>query len=236
MATVVINGKCNTEWQMDFLGKTIESPSVKTTKIDIPMRDGYVDLTEDLDGIVRYNNRQITMRFEIRAERNDWQNLMISLYSEYHGKRVEVTFDDDPEHFWTGRCTIGNLTDHKSTAGLEIVVDAEPFRRCTKPLWYAKITVGSGQRYPILGTYGQISSLGHPRGYIAIDTSRTSYNNWTKIVLNDGTMDYRLNYAKVIKRDINNYLPSLFDGSSLTVANAAPTSQNIYMGIYGGDL
>lgn len=237
MAIVTINGKVNTDWNIDFLGKTIESPSVKTSVIEIPLRDGVIDLTDDLDGIVHYNNRQIEMRFEIRAERIEWPHLQMELFNAYHGQILKVIFDDDPDHYWTGRGIVTEIEDHKSTAGIKIIVDAEPFRRLIQPLWSGNIELSEAQRVVLLGQYGMITELNHPRGYIDLDMSRNENNNWLKLYFADAdNTEYFINYARVYNKDVNALLPNLYNGSTLTVSNPYTITQKLNVAIIGGDL
>lgn len=236
MAYVTINGKRNMDWGLDFLGKTISAPEIKKNTVDIPLRDGIIDLTEDMDGIVRYKNRTIEMRFEIRAKRIDWPHLQMELFNAYHGQRVEVIFDDDSDHYWTGRASVSAIEDHTSTAGIKVIVDAEPFRRLIEPIWKGNIELSGANRIVLIGNYGFVKELGHPRGFIDLDMGRSADNNWVLVNFNDGTADYRLNYASVYKKDVNAILPGLYPSSTLEISSTYSGTQKVNVAILGGDL
>lgn len=232
MATVSINGKINTDWNMDFLGKSIEAPKVKTKSIDVPLRDGIIDLTEALDGIVHYNNREIEMRFEIRAERIEWPHLQMELANAYHGKTVQVIFDDDSDHYWTGRAYVSEIADHKSTAGIKITVEAEPFRRTVASL-ITKTYASETTQEDI-----NLEGLGHSRLYIKVNDATTPNPggggriNWTSLVVTVDGESYRVTYNT---KNPNLYLPVLTDNNT-SISVSVVANYGMAIDIIGGDL
>lgn len=232
MATVSINGKINTDWNMDFLGKTIEAPKVKTKKINIPMRDGSIDLTESLDGIAHYENREIEMRFEIRASRIEWPHLQMELANAYHGQIVSIIFDDDSDHYWTGRAYVSEIADHKSTAGITITVDAEPYRRTVAPLWKKAYDHETVEESISLGSFG------HMRGYMTINNGLTPNPeggggkiNWLRFSVTVDGEEFKVSYNS---KNPNAYLPVLLQGNEITIN--ATVSVGLVVEIVGGDL
>lgn len=160
MAYVTINDKRNVDWGMDFLGKVIAPAAPKNKTVDIPYRDGSIVI--ESSGGIKYSNRQISIRCEIRKPRIEWPHLQMELANEYHGKLVKVSFDDDPDHFWCGRCSVGQITDNKATATIIFTINAEPFRRCTEPLLEETVSIASGQSESF--TFDNTS----PRAYITL--------------------------------------------------------------------
>lgn len=139
--TVTINGKLNLDFGLDFIHKEIGAAEAKTYYVDIPLSDGSIDLTEGLSKIIRYNNRQIEMVFEIRKDRTEWPQLMSDLNQEWNGKTVKIIFSDDPEYYWTGRALVSALEDHGFTAGVTVTVNAEPYKRTVAPEIYGPFAV-----------------------------------------------------------------------------------------------
>jgi len=127
---ITINGHdIFSEYKMNYLGRTIAAAVPKVKTVDIPLADGSLDLTEALSGTIHYENRTIEIRFELRVSRGYWLMYYKALQKDFNGETVEVIFADDPEYKWTGRCAVGALEDHKSTAGIVLTINAEPFKK-----------------------------------------------------------------------------------------------------------
>lgn len=156
---VTINNVNMHSLSLDYLGRTIATPSYKENKVSVPFRDGDIDLTEAISGITRFENRQIELRFEIRTVRYEWMDTMMDLYARFHGKRVELSFGDDADFVWLGRCAVGTLEDHGYTAGVTLTIDAEPFKR-TKSAVYT-------HTYTVNGSLELTLNNSHMRGYPA---------------------------------------------------------------------
>lgn len=126
---VSINNHNNAEYACNYIHKEISSPEVKRSSVDIPLRDGSVETTGFLSAIPHYGNRQVTVGLELRALRGEWPYYYSQIMQDIHGQTVEVVFEEDPEFYWYGVAAVGVLEDHKSTAGITITVDAQPFKR-----------------------------------------------------------------------------------------------------------
>lgn len=114
-----------------FKGKTISAPTVKTNKVSVPGRNGSIDYSEILGGI-RYENRKITMRFQIYAISRDLITAKMSeLMMKLHGQAMHIIFADDEAYFWKGRLTVG---DPKISKGfipyvdINITADVDPYK------------------------------------------------------------------------------------------------------------
>ena len=106
----------------------IGMPEPNTVLLEVPGRSGRLDLSEVLTGDVTYSNREIKLELAAQTNREKWVETCFHIFNKFHGRVVHVTFDEDPGHFYVGRCSI---TDPKriATAGtMKISVDAEPYR------------------------------------------------------------------------------------------------------------
>lgn len=126
---VSINDKNNLDYRMDLRHKEIGEASPRTRFVKVPFADGGKDITNAADPEVRFENRTITMVFEIREDRNEWASVMSELNNEINGRTVRLIFSDDTLWFWSGRATVSRLTDNGSTASVTISVNAEPHKR-----------------------------------------------------------------------------------------------------------
>lgn len=91
--------------------RTLSTPSPKTNYIQIPGRDGDLDLTEAL-GDVYYNDRNL--QISLVHPSDVWYDDYEQLVSQFHGKQCHVKFGNDPDWYWTGRLNVGaySAKDH----------------------------------------------------------------------------------------------------------------------------
>lgn len=107
----------------------ISPPDPKTHYVDIPGAQGAMDLTEMLTGQVQYKNRAIRMEFVTVAGREEWSAIYSAILNDLHGQRKEITFDDDPMHYYTGRVIVGNPTRNGNIVTITMTAEVEPFKR-----------------------------------------------------------------------------------------------------------
>lgn len=106
----------------------IGMPEPNKVLLEVPGRSGRLDLSEVLTGDVTYSNREIKLELAAQTNREKWVETCFHIFNKFHGRVVHVIFDEDPGHFYVGRCAI---TDPKrlATAGtMTVTVDAEPYR------------------------------------------------------------------------------------------------------------
>ena len=107
----------------------ISPPKPKLKLIDVPGTDTVIDLTEKLTGKVHYEMRTIKFEFIVMEDRARWPSLYSEILNHLHGRSVRIIMDDDPNYFYTGRVTVGDLDPEKKTAVLEMEAQVEPYKR-----------------------------------------------------------------------------------------------------------
>lgn len=130
MNTVNINGI--NVWQkygMILTSKSIPPASVKSLMIDIPGADGALDITDSM-GILRYNNRQITLNFALKGQTITTYALYEKIANEFSGRKVNVILSESDEWFYEGR-VVGMTFDQESNmvANLTMTIDALPYAK-----------------------------------------------------------------------------------------------------------
>lgn len=94
------------DWGLYMLDKpTIEAAEVKSMYEDIPGVDGQLDLTETLDNTVHYGLMDISFELHMLNDAG-WASIYSKIMNYCHGKTLRVVFDDDAEHYYTGRLTV----------------------------------------------------------------------------------------------------------------------------------
>ena len=107
----------------------ISPPSPKYKMIQVPGSDRIIDLTQHLTGEVHYEPREIKFEFALLADRSRWASLHSEILNYLHGKSIRIIFDDDPNYFYSGRVTVGDMGVAKETATLAMTATVEPYKR-----------------------------------------------------------------------------------------------------------
>ena len=106
--------------------RDIGVPVAQTYKVDIPGRDGELDLSEFLTGSVHYSNRPLNFKFVTDGS----QKQILTAINEmmlFHGQLAEIVEDDYLGYYYKGRISI-SFKDNGRYVEFEMSVDAEPFR------------------------------------------------------------------------------------------------------------
>lgn len=98
--------------------------------IDVPGRDGLLDASEVLTGEVTYKNRTITLKLTgvDTVSGKTWPATISDFCNKVHGKRVKITFPEDTAHFYSGRCSVGQVELVKMMQTIPVTVDCDPWK------------------------------------------------------------------------------------------------------------
>ena len=106
----------------------IGMPEPNTVLLEVPGRSGRLDLSEVLTGDVTYSNREIKLELAAQMNRDRWTETCFHIFNKFHGRVVHVSFDEDPVHFYVGRCSITSPKRVATAGTMVITIDAEPYR------------------------------------------------------------------------------------------------------------
>ena len=121
------------DWGIILNAKTLTPPVAKTTYISVEGRDGDLDLSETLTGEVRYKNRTSSFTFLLTdGSYFDREELLDEITSAVHGKRLEITTDDKPDYYLSGRCEVKERNNNKAYGTVKIECNCDP--------WYYRLT------------------------------------------------------------------------------------------------
>lgn len=101
-------------------------PLPKRYIVDVPARNGLLELTPELTPIIRFENRTLTFTFRVKA--GDWSSIESMIYGDVHGKTLDVVSDLDPNWHWHGCVTVDDFASDERTGVIVITVDAYPFK------------------------------------------------------------------------------------------------------------
>lgn len=113
-------------------GYTLSPPEPKTTTVEIPGRDGVLDLTESLIGDVSYGNRSMTFTFLI-VDLEQFEVVKTKVSNALHGRKFNFEMTMDPGYTYTGRFKIKSYThtatwSHGICGFVEVEIDADPYK------------------------------------------------------------------------------------------------------------
>lgn len=188
ISDIYIDGKSvKNEYGLLLASKSISLPEVRTNMIDVPGRDGLLDASEVLAGEVTYKNRTITLKLTgvDTVSGKTWPATISDFCNKVHGKRVKITFPEDTTHFYSGRCSVGQVELVKMMQAIPVTVDCDPWKYKN-----AKTTVSRSD----LGTaYKQLSLPNESRPVIpTITVAQDTVLLWGDNTINVSTGDHIL--------------------------------------------
>ena len=115
------------EWNIVLTKADIPLPEPKTSLVEIKGADGVLDLSEVLTGDILYNNRVITLTFEMMDD-TDYYDLISNISNYLHGRIVTISLTNDEDYYYVGRASISQWQCIKRQGIIVITVDAEPYK------------------------------------------------------------------------------------------------------------
>lgn len=115
----------------------ITPPPVQTKYVELPGKNGKIDMTEVLTGFPTYGNRTGQLVFIVdnadpgsnsAYDTKTWADKYEDLLSIFHGKEVELTLDDDPRYTYKGRISVDGFVQGSSWSQIAISYDFDPYK------------------------------------------------------------------------------------------------------------
>lgn len=142
MRGIVINNLIHTGKDLDLVmtAKNLPAPKLQSQKVEIPGRNGALDMSEFLTGYPTYDNRTLTFSFFGSGSREVVLSLIDHMLA-YHGHYITVIVEDLPDWYYEGRAEIA-YSDKYYYVEFTLTVDAQPFRQAIKEkiFTYSKVT------------------------------------------------------------------------------------------------
>lgn len=117
-------------WGMALLDDyVIGPPEPRTHLVEVPGRDGSLDLTEAVSGDVAYRDR--AMRFKLLVARGgaDFRRVLTDFMGAVHGRRLAFQLSMDPGYTWTGRFAVDEAYSKVHHGVVSLAVTADPYKR-----------------------------------------------------------------------------------------------------------
>lgn len=126
--------KIGTRWSFDswglFLasGWNLSAAPVRESYLDIPGRDGSLDISEVLSGEPRYGDRELSFDLITLAPESEWESIKQAFDAYCNGQRMTLMLAQDQSHYLRGRIKVGNISRSLGVASISVTVRCEPWR------------------------------------------------------------------------------------------------------------
>lgn len=207
-----LNGKMPYEYKCFHVHTEIAPPEPRIEMLEVPLRDGALNVSSMLSTTVHYSTREIALGLETTAVRAEWPLIQEALMRDFHGQAVQLTLDDDPEWYWEGYAVVEQMVDNRGSAGWTIRITAQPFKRSREET--APVTVSVGPSYPTTITIPIEGLRGYPTFMTAASDVSVEYNGTTYAVPSDGS--YHEIYGLFLTHG-SNQLKFTYSGEELLV-------------------
>ena len=163
-ATITVEGTSESYHTFDDWGLYITNtdiigePKQYTRYIEIPGRNGLLDLSETIAGRQIYTSREIKMTLAGARDKVTWNAAISILRNKINGKICRISFDDDKTYYWTGRIVIKDFSSALNLGKLTIdVPTADPYKysmfSSTEPWLWDPFNFETDYDYSILSPY-----------------------------------------------------------------------------------
>ena len=118
------------DWGLIMHEKIVSPPVPKTNYVSVPGRDGDLDLTEALSGVVNYQDRKALYTFLLTdGTHADRVELISQIIGVLHGQSVQIIDTDDyPDYYMIGRLTVTDVSNSNAYGALKIEAVCQPWR------------------------------------------------------------------------------------------------------------
>lgn len=116
--------------------KNIDKPTIQSYTVQVPGRNGLLNLTKGLTGKVAYNNRLLSFQYFGTGDRERLLYLD-DFMSQYHGETIRIIDDDHPDHYYEGEASVSTVFN-RNYVTIVLTVDAQPFRLKNQPTVYSQ--------------------------------------------------------------------------------------------------
>lgn len=126
----IILGTYNTaltgSWTLS--GLELSSPGIQTYLVEVPGRDGPLDLSAALTGEPRYTSRNLKAVLEdSNDDRLTRKNRIREMVAELDGMAMKIWLPDDPDHYLWGRVRVARNYNDLAHASVTVTAICDPW-------------------------------------------------------------------------------------------------------------
>ena len=108
--------------------KNITTPVPKVKLVDVPVRNGSVDMSTVVSGSVRFEDRDINLKFYSMEKMDKWPMMISNLQNDLSGNKMQFIFDDDIAFYWIGRVNDVTMSVEGPNAYIQVKATVDPYK------------------------------------------------------------------------------------------------------------
>lgn len=105
----------------------ISMPPVKTQFTEQDYVSGSIDNTTTLTKVPTYGDRTGSITFYV-TEPGNWPDTLLDLSAFFHGKRLKMWLEDDPEYYYIGRWAVNQWGSSEKFSTIQLDYTLYPFK------------------------------------------------------------------------------------------------------------
>lgn len=123
-----------TDWKLIPSSRpVINPPTPKINLVDIPGKNGRLDISTLLTGRPLFGPRTGDLEFVVSHDKhpdweNTWENLYESIVQHLHGRKLKAILSDDPAFYYEGRFTLNSWSSEAKFTRLSISYVLNPYK------------------------------------------------------------------------------------------------------------
>lgn len=106
----------------------VAQPTPVYTYVDIPGKDGSMDLSDYLVGRPTYSDRTGSFEFYVANDYGNWASRRAEMASFLNGRKMKVYLEDEPQYYYEGRFWFKQWTPDASHSKVTIEYRLKPYR------------------------------------------------------------------------------------------------------------
>lgn len=114
---------------------SVTPPEPWRFEVEVPARNGILDLTPALTSKTRYKNRTIALTFNTVGACN-YQQKLTEISNAIHGQRLNVIFDSDPLYHWDAFVIVDQQSSSEALGTFNITLNCYPYKLKNTPTVY----------------------------------------------------------------------------------------------------
>lgn len=125
------NDKANTwdDWHLiPYPRPHVAPPQQNRKTVEIPGRNGHVDLSTILTGYATYKNRTGQWDFYVENDYWSWETAYSEIMAFLNGKTFRLVLEDDPGYYYYGQCWVNAWQSEKTHSRITIEYDLYPYK------------------------------------------------------------------------------------------------------------
>lgn len=134
------------DWGIYLADNKKDFPAPRRVTVDVPFRNGLLDVTSSLSRRVFYESRQLSFDFIVANNDRPWSVLQSEISGDIHGQSLHIVTDMDPDWYWLAyNCILETPDREDDLYKFTITCECYPYKMQIRPTEY-EISVGSDGR------------------------------------------------------------------------------------------